>query len=168
MNKKQIIEEAQSIIDKRKNQNEIICENNYKLAREKSKDFKKFDILFREKTFEYAKTNSQNILNELKEIEQKRLFELNKIGFTEKDLKPNYSCKMCNDTGFVNGKKCTCLKKEIQKLASLIEVEGYALIPIKAYLKKNVFKISIGVCIGKKKYDKREAIKERDIKRLER
>lgn len=59
-------------------------------------------------------------------------------------------------------------KKEIAKLQELSKVEGYTLIPIRAYLKKHLAKISIGVCKGKKNYDKREAIKERDLKRLER
>ncbi len=59
-------------------------------------------------------------------------------------------------------------KKEIRKLEELSKKDGYTLIPIRAYLKKNLAKISIGVCKGKKNYDKREAIKERDLKKLER
>ena len=58
-------------------------------------------------------------------------------------------------------------KKEIKKLKELISRDGYSLIPIRAYLKKNLIKLSIGVCKGKKNYDKRESIKERDLKRLE-
>ncbi len=58
-------------------------------------------------------------------------------------------------------------KKEIKKLASLKSVEGYTIIPLRAYLNKNVVKISLGVCKGKKNYDKRESIKERDLKRIE-
>ena len=58
-------------------------------------------------------------------------------------------------------------KKEIIKLQELSSKEGYTLIPIRAYLKKNLVKISVGVCRGKKNYDKRESIKERDLKRLE-
>lgn len=58
-------------------------------------------------------------------------------------------------------------KKEIQKLATLCNRDGYTLIPIRLYMKKNIAKISVGVCKGKKTYDKREAIKERDLKRLE-
>lgn len=56
-------------------------------------------------------------------------------------------------------------KKEIRKLKMLIEREGYSLIPIKAYLVKNKVKILLGVGRGKKNYDKRETIKERDLKR---
>ena len=59
-------------------------------------------------------------------------------------------------------------KKEIKELTELISRDGYTLIPTRIYLKKNLAKISIGVCRGKKNYDKRESIKERDLKRLER
>ena len=56
-------------------------------------------------------------------------------------------------------------KKQILKLKDKIEKEGYTLIPLKIYLSKNKIKVSLGVCKGKKNYDKRETIKERDIKR---
>lgn len=59
-------------------------------------------------------------------------------------------------------------KKEIIKLKELCNKDGYTLIPIRLYMKKNLAKISIGVCKGKKNYDKRESIKEKDLKRLER
>ena len=56
-------------------------------------------------------------------------------------------------------------KKEIFKLNDKIRLEGYTLIPLKIYFKKNRAKILLGLCKGKKNYDKREAIKEKDIKR---
>lgn len=56
-------------------------------------------------------------------------------------------------------------KKEILKLNDKIRLEGYTLIPLKIYFKKNRAKILLGLCKGKKNYDKREAIKEKDIKR---
>ena len=56
-------------------------------------------------------------------------------------------------------------KKEIIKLYDKIRLEGYTLIPLKLYFKYNKAKILVGLCKGKKNYDKREAIKERDIKR---
>lgn len=58
-------------------------------------------------------------------------------------------------------------KKEISKLEELIKRDGYTLVPIRIYMKKNLAKLSIGICKGKKNYDKRETIKERDLKRLE-
>ena len=58
-------------------------------------------------------------------------------------------------------------KSEIKKLKENSLKEGYTLIPIRAYLKKNLFKIEVGICRGKKVYDKREFIKEKDLKKLE-
>lgn len=56
-------------------------------------------------------------------------------------------------------------KSEILKLNDKIRLEGYTLIPLKVYFVKGRAKVLIGLCKGKKDYDKRETIKERDIKR---
>ena len=56
-------------------------------------------------------------------------------------------------------------KKEILKLKEKITLNGNTLVPLKLYFKHGVLKVSLGVCKGKKNYDKRETIKERDIKR---
>ena len=56
-------------------------------------------------------------------------------------------------------------KDEIKKLNNKIKLDEYTLIPLKVYFKKNIAKVSLGLCKGKKNFDKRETIKERDIKR---
>lgn len=56
-------------------------------------------------------------------------------------------------------------KKEIKKLLEASSREGYSLIPLSIYLKKGKAKVEIGVCKGKKLYDKRETIKKRDLER---
>ena len=56
-------------------------------------------------------------------------------------------------------------KSEINKLSKLIELEGVTLVPLKIYFKKNKAKVLLGVCKGKKLYDKREVIKKRDLER---
>ena len=56
-------------------------------------------------------------------------------------------------------------KREILKLHDKIRLEGYTLVPLKVYFKNNKAKVLLGLCKGKKNYDKRETIKERDIKR---
>lgn len=56
-------------------------------------------------------------------------------------------------------------KKEIKKISEKQEQQGLTLIPLKLYFKKNKLKVELGICRGKKNYDKRESIKERDIKR---
>lgn len=56
-------------------------------------------------------------------------------------------------------------KKEIYKLRDKLEMEGYTLIPLKVYLVKSRAKVEIGLAKGRHDYDKREAIKQRDIDR---
>lgn len=56
-------------------------------------------------------------------------------------------------------------KKEIDKIAGKITTEGYTLIPLKLYFKKNKVKILLGIAKGKKTFDKRETIKKRDLER---
>lgn len=56
-------------------------------------------------------------------------------------------------------------KKEIYKLRDKLEIEGYTLVPLKIYFVKGRAKVLIGVAKGKKNYNKKETIKERDIKR---
>ena len=56
-------------------------------------------------------------------------------------------------------------KREILKLKNKLEIEGYTLIPLKIYFLRGRAKVEIGVCKGKKNYNKKETIKERDIKR---
>ncbi len=53
-------------------------------------------------------------------------------------------------------------KKEILKLKDKLLKEGYTLIPLKMYFKENNLKVLIGVCKGKKNFDKREVIKKRE------
>ena len=56
-------------------------------------------------------------------------------------------------------------KKEINKLIKYKEKGNYTFIPLKLYFKKNLLKVELGVCKGKKEYQKKETIKERDIQR---
>ena len=56
-------------------------------------------------------------------------------------------------------------RREIQQLDHRVATKGLTLIPLKLYLKGGRAKIELGLCRGKKLYDKREAIAERDVKR---
>lgn len=58
-------------------------------------------------------------------------------------------------------------KNEIIKINHEIETKKYTLIPLKMYFVHNKVKVSLGLCQGKKLYDKRESIKEKDLKRKE-
>lgn len=56
-------------------------------------------------------------------------------------------------------------KQEINRLYGKVKQDGYALIPISVYFKNARVKVSIGLCKGKKLYDKREAAAKKDAKR---
>ncbi len=56
-------------------------------------------------------------------------------------------------------------KKEIISLANKVSKSGYTLIPLKIALRNSIAKMDIGLCKGKKLYDKREVSKEKTIER---
>lgn len=56
-------------------------------------------------------------------------------------------------------------KAEIRRLGKKVVEKGYTLIPLKFYLKGRVVKVELGLCKGKKLYDKRNDIKEREVAR---
>ncbi|HEX6122423.1 MAG TPA: SsrA-binding protein SmpB [Ktedonobacterales bacterium] len=56
-------------------------------------------------------------------------------------------------------------RKEITRLEQRVQAKGQTLIPLKMYFKGNRLKVEIGLCRGKKLYDKREAIAKRDAER---
>ena len=56
-------------------------------------------------------------------------------------------------------------KREIRKLHGLQKQDGYALIPLSVYFKNSRVKVELGLCKGKKTYDKRDAVAKRAAKR---
>ncbi|CEM60902.1 SsrA-binding protein SmpB [Treponema phagedenis] len=62
-------------------------------------------------------------------------------------------------------KKLLLHKDEIKRLQRKTEEKGYTLIPLEFYLKNGIIKVQLGICKGKKLFDKRADIKERDIHR---
>lgn len=56
-------------------------------------------------------------------------------------------------------------KREISKLGDQTREVGYSIVPLKLYLKHGMCKVLLGVARGKKKYDKRQALKEKAVKR---
>ena len=56
-------------------------------------------------------------------------------------------------------------KKEILKLNQEINVKGFTLIPISFYINNGKIKVEIALAKGKKNYDKRNSLKEKDVKK---
>lgn len=62
----------------------------------------------------------------------------------------------------VRKRKLLLHKKEILKISLMQKNNKYTLIPLKIYEKNGKFKLMFGVCVPKKKYDKRQSIKQRE------
>ena len=65
----------------------------------------------------------------------------------------------------LRNRKLLLHKKEIRWFDEKIKRDGYTIVPTRVYLKRGRAKIEIALAKGKKLYDKRETIKQRDIKR---
>ncbi|GEN32945.1 SsrA-binding protein SmpB [Aneurinibacillus danicus] len=65
----------------------------------------------------------------------------------------------------VRARKLLLHRGEINKLLGQTKVQGYSLVPLRLYLKGGFCKVEIGLAKGKKNYDKRESIKQRDAQR---
>ena len=63
-------------------------------------------------------------------------------------------------------KKLLLTRKELNKLYKGVQVKGYTIVPLCVIIpKKGYIKVDVALCKGKHEYDKRETIKERDLKR---
>jgi len=65
----------------------------------------------------------------------------------------------------VRPRKLLLHRKEISSLIGKVKQKGYTLVPLRVYFSRNHAKVEIGLARGKRQYDKREAIAERDAKR---
>jgi SsrA-binding protein len=65
----------------------------------------------------------------------------------------------------LRNRKLLLHRKEISKLIGLTQQQGYSLVPLKMYIKNGVAKLLIGLGKGKKKYDKRDDLKQKQAKR---
>lgn len=109
--------------------------------------------------------------------------EVKSLRLGQVNLKDSY-CSIKNGELFLNGvhispyekgnifnrdprrvRKLLMHKREILKLFSLVSQKGYTLIPLSLYFKDSKVKVEIGLCRGKKLYDKRDAEAEKQAKR---
>ncbi len=66
----------------------------------------------------------------------------------------------------VHDRKLLLRRKELRKLENKLKDKGFTIIPLRIYMnEKSLVKMEIGLAKGKKLYDKRESIKERDTQR---
>ena len=70
-----------------------------------------------------------------------------------------------NEKNARRDRKLLLHKTEIIKLREKVEQKGLTVVPLKMYFKQAIIKMELGVCRGKHTYDKKQALKEKDLKR---
>ena len=108
MNRQQLIINAQKAIDERRFKAEENCELRLTSLRQND-DYKSCERALRRAQLAQDKEAIKKYKEQLHSI-------LESNNYTEADLKPNYSCPNCGDTGYVNGSICGCLQQEICRL----------------------------------------------------
>lgn len=90
--------------------------NNFNFAMQnevfKANYLKARSLQFEIAKLEFNKADTKKLNAELKNVYNTLSTQLKKLNLSPKSLKPNFSCKLCSDTGFLNGEECVCLKKE--------------------------------------------------------
>lgn len=119
---------AREILQKRKEFAEMVAEQDLNQAL-KNPNFasaynKKRELVFEIAKRDYLKQDVSALKTHLKEQKVFLASELNKMGFSGSEIKPNYTCHICGDTGYTNGKRCDCNKKLISEL--LLKNSGIA------------------------------------------
>ena len=90
--------------------------------------------------------------------------EIKSIRAGKCNLRDSYGIIKANEI-FVLNMFISPYKKEIKKIAQDVEQKGLTLIPLKLYFKGDKIKLLLGICRGKKNYDKRESLKRKDEQR---
>ncbi len=93
------------------------------------------------------------------------VIEENKELFIKNMNIPQYERGNINNHEPLRVRKLLLNRKEIHKLTKQIKEKGITIIPKKLYFKNSVIKLELAICKGKKLYDKRETIKDRENKR---
>ena len=117
MNEKQKVLED---LKRSKNQAEFVARQYFDIAMQ-NEEYRKLYLEYKALTYdiaklEYEKKSCSEQKKKLKELKINLELALGKLGLTADDLKPQYNCKRCMDTGYIDGKECSCLKKRVSEL----------------------------------------------------
>ena len=92
------------------------------------------------------------------------IFKDNELFIKDMRISP-YKNASYNNHQEVRDRKLLLKKKEINKISKEIDQKGITIMPLEVFELNKKFKIKIGICRGKKNFDKREVIKKRDLER---
>lgn len=118
MNKRELLAAAKRNVDERRQRAEEKCDRTLAALRADDKwielehALRQAEVDFVMKDGEAKKSARKQIAQSKKDIDE----FLHGRNLSQSDLRPHYRCAKCNDSGFVNGKACSCLNEEIRRL----------------------------------------------------
>ena len=115
MNKQQMLNSALRILEERRNAAEEKAEITLERLRA-NKQWYALETQLRAAQVDLAMGGKDELKDRIAELEKERDELLGKLHLSPNDLVPQYSCKKCNDRGYVDGRQCDCLKRELQRL----------------------------------------------------
>ncbi len=119
MKKEQLLKFAKRVIDDRRYKAEETCNQRLTSLRNENPRFCEHEQNYKVAQIKFAMARSEAEKDNAKIVLEKRRSEffslLNAYGFNERDLHPQYFCKFCNDTGYVDFHICSCLQNEINR-----------------------------------------------------
>lgn len=98
-------------------------------------------------------------------ITESYIYIVNNEAFLKNSYISKYKDSRTFDHEERRDRKLLLRKKEIKEIHNLVKIDGNTIIPIEIFLTNNMFKIKIGLGKGKKLFDKRNSLKEKDLKR---
>ncbi|MCH5157340.1 MAG: ATP-binding protein [Clostridiales bacterium] len=156
MNKEQLLQQAKRIVDERRFYAEDKAEQLLTSLRENA-DFTTVEHQLRAAQVDLAMGtgDAKQLQKKVNQLQKKQSAFLSALGLSTSDLTPQYHCHKCGDTGYVDGKACSCLQEEIRKLIvadSNIINRNYTFANSKETDKHNlaVYKMARKVCLDGK------------------
>ena len=117
MNRQQLLQHAQRKIAENRLRAEDKCENVLQILRS-NPQFNEIEHGLRQAEIDYANGSEGDkvgAMARIRDLQQQQKRFLAKLNLTERDLKPQYSCAICEDRGYVDGNICSCLQEELRK-----------------------------------------------------
>ena len=117
MNKQQLLQQAKRTVDERRFEAEDKAERLLASLRENA-DFTAIESQLRKAQVDLAMGNgdSKQLQKTISQLQKKQSALLSKIGVNASELTPQYHCRKCGDTGYVDGIMCSCMQEEMRKL----------------------------------------------------
>lgn len=117
MNKRQLIAQAKRVVDERRFAAEEKADRTLRELR-KNEEWNALERQLRAAQVDLAMGtgNAQQLSDTVARLEKEQRSLLKKLNVKSSALVPQYSCKLCNDAGYVDGKACRCLQTELRRL----------------------------------------------------